>query len=160
MRYLPVVILVVLGPCSFLSGCRFTWVHPEVKQFEAIRRMNPQQRRDTFANMPPERQLDIYLAAAGEEPGYDFSLDVSRNWKSLLPTLRERLAKQKGETEQIHLLWLLASISENYCSLSERRDVLEVVSQVIAKMGESGKNYAEEPLRRITHPKNRLMPCQ
>lgn len=123
-------------------------------------RMNAQQRRDALGKMSPEKQLDIYLAASGEEPGHNFSYDVANNWRSILPALKLRLNSQPGEAERIQLLWLLASISENYCSLTERNDVLKVASEVVDQMGESNRRYAEEPLRRITHPTKQLPPCR
>jgi hypothetical protein len=161
-KYALISILTLLALlCASLSfsGC-LTECGSDARQARAMRRMSPQQRREAFARMSPEEQLDIYLAAAGGEPGYNFSEEVGANWKSVLPVLLRRLSTQAGSAERIQLLWLLATISEHYCSLKDRKDVLDIASQVVSRMEEPSKHYAEEPLRRITHPTRQLSPCQ
>ena len=153
------MLLALAAACSLLSGC-LTGCGPDAKQARAMRQITPQQRREAVASMPPEKQLDVYLIAAGGEPGHNFSYDLASNWKSVLPALKQRLASQPGEAERVQLLWLLAAISENYCSLAERKDVLDAASRVVASMGASNKQYAEEPLRRVIHPTKQLPPCQ
>jgi hypothetical protein len=123
--------------------------------------MSAQQRREAFAGLPPNKQLDVYLYAATKvEPGLIFSDDVASNWKSVLPVLKDRLVSEPSEANRLQLMWLLAAISDNYCSLVERKDVLTVAAQTVAGMGEPRKGSAAEPLRKITHPAKQLPPCQ
>jgi hypothetical protein len=152
---LTLMLLALAAACSLLSGCG-----PDARQARAMRQITPQQRREAFASMPPEKQLDVYLISAGGEPGHIFSYDLASNWKSVLPVLKQRLSSQRGEAERVQLLWLLAAISENYCSLAERKDVLDAASRAVASMGASSKQYAQEPLRRVIHPTKQLPPCQ
>jgi hypothetical protein len=126
--------------------------------------MSPQQRREAFAGMPPNKQLDVYLYGSLRfEPGLMFSDEVASNWKSVLPVVKERLASESTHNEdRTQLLWLLATISQNYCSLADRKDVLTAASQAIAGMDNAHRQYAEEPLNRISHPTNnkQLPSCQ
>ena len=133
--------------------------NPEGAKVKALLGMTHEQRRAAFAEMPPDKQLDIYLVAARGEPGHNLSEDIAGNWRVLLPVLKVRLSSEAGEAEQTQLIWLLAAISNHHCSLVERKDILEVASQVVSRMGEPSKRYAQEPLGRIVHPANQLPPC-
>ncbi len=157
------VLLTLLAACSLLSGC-LTGCGPDAREARALAKMAPQQRRDAFASMPPGKQVDVYLYAALKfEPGVMFSDEVANNWKSILPIVKERLAsKSTGDGRRTQLLWLLATISQNYCSLENRKDVLAVAAEAVTTMDEANKQYAVEPLRRITHPSinKQLQPCE
>lgn len=145
--------------CLLFFGCSGC-TNPDAEQARAIIRMSPQQRREAFAGLPPSKQLDVYLYAATKvEPGLIFSDDVAANWRSVLPVLKERLASESNEKSRLQLIWLLAAISDNYCSLAERKDVLGVASQATAAMGELRKTSADEALRKIANPPKQLSEC-
>lgn len=55
---------------------------------------------------------------------------------------------------------ILVAISNDYCSLAERKDVLALVSQAIPRMGPLYQRSAEEDLKRITRPTQRLSSCE
>ncbi len=113
--------------------------------------MSPLQRRDALTKLTPNKQLDVYLAGNRQEPGINFAYEVAGNWRVVLPVLKERLTAEPDEANRFHLLWLLASIAENFCDLRQRQDVLQVASKAVAAMSGGYKQYAEEPLRRITN---------
>jgi hypothetical protein len=155
-------LLTLVLMCLFLTGC-LTGCGPDARTARAVMQMNPQQRREAFAAMPPNKQLDVFLYAALKfEPGKIFLDDVAVNWRSVLPFVKDRLASSAtSDAERIQLLWLLAAITDRYCSLGERQDVLTAASQSVAKMDDRHKAYAREPLTMILHSNRSkgLSPC-
>ncbi len=123
-------------------------------------RMSALERKQAFASMSPIKQMDVYMAAATKlEPPIPYQGYLGANWKSVLPLVKERLASESDGRLAV-LMPILVIISDNYCSLAERKDVLSLVSQAIPRMGDLYRASAEEDLKRIVHPTKQLPPCQ
>lgn len=155
-----ILILTLLGACSFLSGC-LTGCGPEGRQVKAIMDMTSQRRQEAFAKMTPEKQLEIYFYGQKYEPPLNFHFYIAGNWRSLLPIVKEHLASESDEKKLADLIALLSAISTTQCSLLDRKDVLDLASKVVAKLREDPyKGWATESLNMITHPIKQLPPCQ
>ena len=123
-------------------------------------RMSAEERQTAFANMPPSKQLDVYMAGATKfGPPIMFQYYVAANWKADLPIVKERLASE-SDGRLAQLMPILVAVSNNYCSLAERKDVLSLVSQAIPRVGEPYRASVEEDLRKIAHPTKQLTPCE
>jgi len=130
------------------------------KQARAIFRMSEEQRKQSFAELSPNKQVDVYIAGATRfEPPIPFQGYLAANWKSVLPVVKERLASE-SDGRLATLMPILVVISQNYCSLADREDVLSEVSKAIPRMGDHFRASTEEDLREITHPIKKLPPCQ
>ena len=140
-----------------VSGCSWI-VDSDVKQAQAIVKLPEWQRQDALAKMPPNKQMDVYLAGATADPPMVLQGYVAANWKTVLPAVKERLATESGG-RLAQLTPLLVTISDSYCSLADRVDVLTAVSQAIPRMAEYYQVAAEEDLRKISTRAKRLPPC-
>jgi hypothetical protein len=145
---------ILLAILAYFLGC-----DPKGKEIRTLRGMTRQERLEAFASMDPQKQLDLHLAAQQGEPGDNFSFYVAPNWRTVLPALERRLSSEKGDAEKIQLLWLLATIGGNYCSLAERSDVIDAAAKALATISTSNKSYAEEHMKRAFHPAKVLTPC-
>jgi hypothetical protein len=154
-------LVIALVGLSSLLGCLGCWnPNPNAKRAREIIRMPSEQRRQVLASLPPGMQVDIYIyASTNFEPPF-LLYEVAPNWKLILPVVKERLSTGTDDLTNFQLLWLLVAISESYCSLTERQDVLNAASQAVARMGPY-KAAAQEPLRRLNHtPANHLPTCE
>lgn len=155
-----VIATAVLVVCPFISGC-LTGCEPDAKQIKEIMKSPPQQRPEVFAKMSPSKQLEIYFYGQHYEPPYDFHFYLAPNWKSLLPTVKERLISEPDEKKVADMLALLEVISVTQCSLAKRADVLDAASEAVAKLRIAiyiGR--AKQALVTITHPSKPLPPCE
>lgn len=144
--------------CLAMSACSGL-MDSNVRQAKAIMRMPEDQRQQAIDKMPPNEQLDVYLAGATKiEPPIMLQSYLAANWKTVLPVVKERLASESGG-RLAQLTPVLVTISDSYCSLADRVDVLSAVSQAITRMAEYYRVAAEEDLRNISQPAKRLPPC-
>lgn len=125
------ILVCVSAMCCSLTGC-LAGCDRNREEVAALVRMSSRQRQEAFRNMPPQKQLDLYLSAGHGEPGYNFASEIAGNWKDLFPRLKERLSSESDDSDRTQLL--LAIIGENYCSLYQRKDVIDAASEAIAKM--------------------------
>jgi hypothetical protein len=154
--------LLVLPLCAAaaLPGCGGC-TDPNAKHARAIIEMSPQQRRQALAELPPDKQLDVYLYAATRvEPPLILANELVANGPSILPQLKGRLASERDERRFTQLMLILVAISAGDCSLEKRRDVLGIVEQAIPKMKEDNKQLAEHLLAAVAHPPRQLPPCR
>lgn len=113
--------IVLLLACCTLWGC----LNSDQRQALAIMRLRDQaESRLQFSKLSPEKQIDVYLATVSfEPPPLAFQDYVAANWKVLLPVVRRRLATESG-LRLLSFVSVLRVISEHYCSLSNRGDLL------------------------------------
>ncbi len=144
---------------GLLTGCRGC-MSPELAEVRRIKGMPVENRLHYFSSLPPERQIELYVFAATKiEPPVLF-LEVAPNWKRVLPVIKKRLGSEENELSRYQLLWLLAAISENYCALADRKDVLEAAELSIAVM-HAYRDLAREPLERIIQSRlKQHPPCE
>lgn len=154
------LILTLLGVCLSLLGC-LTGCGPEARQVKEIMEMTPQQRQEAFAKMTPERQLEIYSYGQKYEPPLNFHFYIAGNWRSLLPVVKKRLTSESDEKKLADIVALLSAISITQCSLADRKDVLDLASQAVARLRKDPyREWAAENLYRVIHPAKQLPPCQ
>ncbi len=158
MKRIKILVLVCV---AFLvagySGC----TDPQMKEAKAIVRMPPTERRQALAALSPERQLDVYVfAASNVEPPLLLAGDIAPHGQLVLPALKRRLASEQNEVRFTQLLLILVAMSAETCSLEQRNDVLDVVRQRIERMTTSNKQLADHLVGQITHPTNKLNPCE
>jgi hypothetical protein len=156
MKRLRKVLIILI--CVAGSGCSGL-MDSDVRQAKAIMRMPEEQRGQAFDKMPPNKQLDVYLAGATRvDPPIRLQGYLAAHWKEILPVVKERLASE-SDGRLAQLTPALVAISDSYCSLADRVDVLSAVTQAIPRMAEYYQVAAEEDLRNISHPVKRLPPC-
>jgi hypothetical protein len=130
----------------------------DVRQAQAIVKLPEWQRQGALAKMPAIKQMDVYLAGATADPPMVLQGYVAANWKVVLPVVKERLATE-SDGRLAQLTPLFVTISDSYCSLADRVDVLTAVSQAIPRMAEYYQVAAEEDLKKISASAKRLPPC-
>lgn len=121
----------------------------------------PEDRRQREVDrLSPDKQVDVYLAGITEiEPPLMMDEYLAANWKSVLPVIRDRMAL--GSDDRLpRLMPTLVTISNKYCSLADRKDVLDAVSAALPRMGGLYQASAEEDLNKIAHPTKQLAHCQ
>lgn len=156
MNRLPM--LATIFACLAITACSGL-MDSDVRQAKAIMKLPEEQRPQAFAKMAPNKQLDVYLAGATKiEPPTMLQGYLAANWKSILPVVKERLASE-SDGRLAQLTPVLVAISDSYCSLANRVDVLSAVSQAIPRMAEYYQVAAEEDLKNISQPAKRLPPC-
>jgi hypothetical protein len=154
-----IFILALLCTFSVIVACR-GFPDSDTRQAKALMRMSGQERQRAFANLQPNKQLDVYMAGATKfGPPIMFEYYVAANWKAVLPSVKERLVSE-SDRRLAALMPILVVISDNFCSLAERDDVLSLVSQATPRVGELYRASVEEDLRKIAHPTKQLPPCK
>jgi hypothetical protein len=144
--------------CLAMSACSGR-MDSDVRQAKAIMRMPENQRQQAFDKITPSKQLDVYLAGATKvEPPIMLQGYLAANWRAVLPVVKERLASET-DARLAQLTPVLVIISDSYCSLADRVDVLSAVSAAIPRMAEYNQVAAEQDLRNISQPAKRLTPC-
>src|SRR5260370_5872714 len=126
----------------------------------AILGMRKEQGQRASGKFPRKKQVEVYRGEGQNlEPPIPFQGYLAPNWKSVLPIVNQRLALE-SDGRLAALMPILVVISEHYCSLTERDDVLAEVSNAIPRMGEFYRTTAEEDLRKIAHPAKELPACR
>ncbi len=142
---------------ALISGCS----NPDKEAAWAIIRTPSEQRGQALSRLTPEKQVDIFVYADTKiEPPLILAGEVASNWKSTLPIVKQRLASETDSRILAGMMMILSATSSQYCSLSDREDVLSAASQAVNKIGAPYRDLAEKQLKEITHPQNRLSPCQ
>jgi hypothetical protein len=154
------VALLALVWLSFaLAGCGHS-TDPNVEQAKAIIRLPVNQRPKALAELPLNKQLDVYLYAATRvEPPLVLAKEVASNGPSILPTVRDRLAAEADDRRFTQLMLILVAVSASQCSLEKRADILDVVQRAIPRMKEENRETANHLLEAIKHPEKQLPPC-
>jgi hypothetical protein len=143
-------------PLALASGCSY----PDKEAAWEIIKMPPEQRGQALSRLSPEKQINIFVYANTKiEPPLILAGEVASNWKSTLPVVKQRLASETDARTLAGMMMILSVVSANYCSLSNREDVLSAASQAVNKLGEPYRDLAEKQLKEIAHPLNRLPPC-
>jgi hypothetical protein len=146
----------LLTGCAWLSGC-LTGCGPKGQQIKAIMSMTSRERQETFAKMPPEKQLELYFYGQHYEPPLNLHHYLAPTWKSLLPLVKQRLTSESDEKKVADMLALLEMVSVTQCSLVNRKDVLEIASGAAAKLRiDVYKGSARQSLNNLTHPAKQL----
>jgi hypothetical protein len=142
---------------TLISGCS----NPDKEAAWEIIRTPSEQRGQALSRLTPEKQVDIFVYADTKiEPPLILAGEVASNWKSTLPVVKQRLASETDSRILAGMMMILSATSSQYCSLSDREDVLSAASQAVNKIGAPYRDLAEKQLKEITHPQNRLSPCQ
>lgn len=142
---------------ALISGCS----DPDRETAWKIIKMSPEQRIQALSRLAPEKQVDIFVYAYTRiEPPTILAGEVASNWKSTLPVVKQRLTSETDDRILAGMMMILSATSAQYCSLSDREDVLSAASQAANKIGAPYRDLAEKQLEKITHPQNRLSPCR
>jgi hypothetical protein len=158
MRRRPTPLWMGLGVLlALILGCS----NPDKEAAWAIIRTPSEQRGQALSRLTPEKQVDIFVYADTKiEPPLILAGEVASNWKSTLPIVKQRLASETDSRILAGMMMILSATSSQYCSLSDREDVLSAASQAVNKIGAPYRDLAEKQLKEITQPQNRLSPCQ
>lgn len=158
MRMKPIATWLWFGCALLLLSC-----DPPPERSTALRilEMPTEQRLRAMSELPPEKQVDVFLYAyTSVEPPKILAGEVAQNWKVTLPVIKDRLAKESRESYLDGLMLTLSAISARYCSLADRTDVLLVASRAVEKIGPPYRELADEQLARLKQPSADLPPCR
>jgi hypothetical protein len=135
--------------------------NPDAELTHQILNMPVEQRGVALSRLPGEKQVAVYLYAYNRtEPPVILAGELADNWRTTLPSITARLAREDKETSAVGLIMILSAISSQYCSLADRNDVLAVARQAVSKIGPPHRELAERQLNRMEHPEKQLSPCQ
>lgn len=152
--------VLILSAVSVLSAMVGGCSSPDERLARSVIRMTPEKRRATFSHLSPETEIYVYTYGyTRNEPPVILASEIAPNWKSVLPVLSVRLQSEHSEAALAGLLMILPVISEHYCSLSERNDVLSAAYGATARLGPPYRELAERQIEEISHPGTGLPPC-
>jgi hypothetical protein len=150
-------ILISILCINALSGC----ADPTRKLTYEIVRTPPEQRATALSRLPAERQLDVYeYAYRRMEPSVILAGEVASNWRTTLPVITDRLARNNSEQSLVGLMMILSTVSSQNCSLAKRNDTLLAASQAVSKISPPYRELAERQLKKIKNPDSDLPPCE
>jgi hypothetical protein len=121
----------------------------------------PEQRATVLSRLPAEKQLDVYeYAYRRMEPSVILAGEVASNWRTTLPAITDRLARNDSEQSLVGLMMILSAVSSQNCSLAKRNDTLLAASQAVSKISPPNRELAERQLKKIKNPDRDLPPCE
>ena len=150
--------IALVGLCLALAGC-LPPLDSDGQQALAIARMPAEEAQRAINKLSPDKQVDVYLAGGTQvEPPLMLQGYLAPNWRAVLPVVKARLASASS-ARVFELSNLLLIISQNFCSLAERDDVLSAVSAAGPRAGPY-RTSVEEDLKKILQPAKKLPTCQ
>lgn len=142
-----------------LAGCGGS-TDFDAEKARTIVQLPADRRPKALAELPLNKQLDVYLYAATKiEPPLVLAKEVASNGPPILPFVRDRLASEADDRRFTQLMLILVAVSASQCSLEKRADILDVVHRAIPRMKEENKETANHLLEAIEHPAKQLPPC-
>jgi len=152
--------VLILSAVSLLSAVSAGCSSPDEKLARSVIRMTPEERRATLSHLRPETEIYVYTYAyTRNEPPLILASEIAPDWKSVLPVLSVRLKSERNEAILAGLIMVLPVISEHYCSLSGRDDILSAASQAATKLEPPYRELADKQIEEIRRPDAKLPPC-
>lgn len=129
LRYTAIVIS-LLG-CLACTGCPPPSMSTECREFFALQ---ASEREKQFPTFDLDKQLDLYRCGMNRRPpASSLSLLIAERGEAAIPTLLQKLEAEKDELFQYAIIDVFEVMSvKGY--LRDRRDVIDRIRQVVAKM--------------------------